>query len=94
MSAKIWAQYGCNIAWNLFHKIEAKIPQNIPKIVVPIICVTSCDFCIGSRAVIDYEMKCCNAITSYGIYGCVSIATRFCISSFIPGVTIARSNSC
>ena len=39
MSAKIWAQYGCNIAWNLFHKIEAKIPQNIPKIVVPIICV-------------------------------------------------------
>ena len=34
-----WAQYGCNIVWNLFHKIEAKIPQNIPKIVVPIICV-------------------------------------------------------
>ena len=33
-----WLQYGCNIAWNIFHKIEAKIPQNIPKIAVPIVC--------------------------------------------------------
>jgi len=38
MSAKIWAQYGCNIFWDVFHKIEAKIPQNIPKISVPILC--------------------------------------------------------
>ena len=31
-----WAQYGCNIFWDVFHKIEARIPQNIPKIAVPI----------------------------------------------------------
>ena len=39
MNNQIWAQYGHNIACDLFHKIEAKIPQNIPKIVVPIVCV-------------------------------------------------------
>jgi hypothetical protein len=38
MSAKIWVQYGCNIFWDVFHKIEARIPQNIPKIAVPIVC--------------------------------------------------------
>jgi len=38
MNHQQWLQYGRNIAWDLFHKIEAKIPQNIPKIVVPIIC--------------------------------------------------------
>ena len=32
-------QYGHNLMLNILHKIEAKIPQNIPKIVVPIICV-------------------------------------------------------
>ena len=34
-----WLQYGHDIFWNVFQKIQDKIPQNIPKIVVPIICV-------------------------------------------------------
>jgi hypothetical protein len=38
MNNQIWVQYGCNIFWDVFHKIGAKIPQNIPKIAVPIIC--------------------------------------------------------
>jgi hypothetical protein len=31
-------QYGREFLWNILHKAEAKLPQNIPKIVVPIIC--------------------------------------------------------
>ena len=34
-----WLQYGHDIFCNIFDKIETKFPQNIPKIVVPIICV-------------------------------------------------------
>ena len=34
MNHQLWLQYGCDI----FHKIEAKIPQNIPKYTIPIIC--------------------------------------------------------
>jgi hypothetical protein len=34
-----WLQYGRNIFWDVFHKIEDKILQNIPKIAIPIICV-------------------------------------------------------
>jgi hypothetical protein len=34
MNHQPWLQYGCDI----FHKIEAKIPQNIPKYTIPIIC--------------------------------------------------------
>jgi len=33
-----WLQYVHNIFWNVYHKIEAKIPQNIPKYTIPIIC--------------------------------------------------------
>ena len=33
-----WLQYGRNIFCDIFHTLEAKILQNIPKIVVPIIC--------------------------------------------------------
>ena len=33
-----WLQYMRNIFWDVFQKIEAKIPQNIPKIIVPILC--------------------------------------------------------
>jgi hypothetical protein len=32
-----WLQYGRNIFWNVFHKIEAKIPPNIPKFTIPIV---------------------------------------------------------
>lgn len=33
-----WLQYGRNIFWDTFHKLEAKIPQNIPKFTIPILC--------------------------------------------------------
>ncbi len=33
-----WLQYGHNLILNILHKIDAKIPQNIPKIAVPILC--------------------------------------------------------
>jgi hypothetical protein len=38
MNYKIWLQYGRNILWDIFHKIDAKIPQNIPKYTIPIVC--------------------------------------------------------
>lgn len=38
MNHQIYFQYGHDILCDVFHKIEAKIPQNIPKIVVPILC--------------------------------------------------------
>jgi hypothetical protein len=34
MNHQLWLQYGCDI----FHKIEAKILQNIPKYIIPILC--------------------------------------------------------
>jgi hypothetical protein len=34
MNNQIWLQYGCNIFWNIYKKI----PQNIPKVIIPIIC--------------------------------------------------------
>jgi len=34
MNYQLWLQYGCDI----FHKIEAKIHQNIPKYTIPILC--------------------------------------------------------
>jgi hypothetical protein len=33
-----WLQYGHNLILNILHKIDFKIPQNIPRIAVPIIC--------------------------------------------------------
>jgi hypothetical protein len=33
-----WLQYGHNILLDVFYQINAKIPQNIPKIAVPILC--------------------------------------------------------
>ena len=33
-----WLQYGRYIFCNIFQKIQAKFPQNIPKIAVPIVC--------------------------------------------------------
>ena len=38
MNYQILLQYGHNLMLNILHKIEAKIPQNIPKIAVPIVC--------------------------------------------------------
>lgn len=38
MNHQQWLQYIHNIFWDVFQKIEAKIPQNIPKIIVPILC--------------------------------------------------------
>jgi hypothetical protein len=38
MNHQQWLQYMRNIFWDVFQKIEAKIPQNIPKIIVPILC--------------------------------------------------------
>jgi hypothetical protein len=32
-----WLKYGRNIFWNVFHKIESKFPQNIPKFTIPIV---------------------------------------------------------
>jgi len=33
-----WLQYGRNIFWDVFHTLEAKIPQNIPKCTIPVLC--------------------------------------------------------
>lgn len=33
-----WLQYGRNIFRDVFHKIEAKIPHNIPKYTIPVLC--------------------------------------------------------
>ena len=38
MNHQLWLQYGRNILWDIFHKIDAKISQNIPKYSIPIIC--------------------------------------------------------
>jgi len=38
MNHQLWLQYGRNILWDIFHKIYAKIPQNIPKYTIPIVC--------------------------------------------------------
>ena len=38
MNHNTWMQYGRNIFWDIFHKIEAKIPQNMPKCTIPILC--------------------------------------------------------
>lgn len=38
MNNQILLQYGHNLMLNILHKIEAKIPQNIPKIAIPIVC--------------------------------------------------------
>lgn len=32
-----WMQYGRNIFWDVFHILEAKIPQNIPKYTIPVV---------------------------------------------------------
>jgi hypothetical protein len=44
-----WLQYGHNILCDVFHKIEAKIPQNIPKITIP--------FVICSLTILYYTTK-------------------------------------
>jgi len=38
MNHQQWLKYGRNIFWDIFHKFEEKMPKNIPKIVVPVIC--------------------------------------------------------
>jgi len=39
MNHQIWLQYGCNFLRDVFHKIENKIPKNIPKFIIPaVIC--------------------------------------------------------
>ena len=38
MNYQLLLQYGRNIFWDVLHEIEAKIPQNIPKIAIPIVC--------------------------------------------------------
>jgi hypothetical protein len=38
MNHQLLLQYGRNIFWDVFHKIEAKTPQNIQKIAGPILC--------------------------------------------------------
>jgi hypothetical protein len=38
MNHQIYFQYGRDIFWNVFHLIKAKIPQNILKITIPILC--------------------------------------------------------
>ena len=38
MNYQQWAQYGRNIFWDVFHTLEAKIPQNIPKCTIPVLC--------------------------------------------------------
>ena len=32
-----WLQYGRNIFWDVFHILEDKIPQNIPKYTIPVV---------------------------------------------------------
>jgi hypothetical protein len=32
-----WLQYGRNIFWDVFHILEAKIPENIPKYTIPVV---------------------------------------------------------
>ena len=32
-----WLQYGRNIVWDIFHILEAKIPENIPKYTIPVV---------------------------------------------------------
>jgi hypothetical protein len=32
-----WLQYGRNIFWDVFHTLNAKIPQNIPKYTIPVV---------------------------------------------------------
>jgi hypothetical protein len=38
MNHQLLLQYGRNIFWDVFHTLEAKTPQNIQKIAVPILC--------------------------------------------------------
>ena len=37
MNHQQWLQYGRNILWDVFHILEAKIPQNIPKCTIPVV---------------------------------------------------------
>jgi hypothetical protein len=38
MSVSFGLQYGCNIALGIFNKFKQNIPENIPKIAIPILC--------------------------------------------------------
>ena len=37
MNHQQWLQYGRNILWDVFHRLEAKFPQNIPKYTIPVV---------------------------------------------------------
>lgn len=37
MNRQQWLQYGFNIVWDVFHILEAKIPENIPKYTIPVV---------------------------------------------------------